>query len=87
MSTCSTGRRVSFNESALYEKESKTQDKGRRYRTMLFTKWLPSITQVDVATQVQIGGGSGESSPYNVKSFEARSSLKNNLFISMETWD
>ncbi|XP_042184922.1 uncharacterized protein LOC121847499 isoform X2 [Oncorhynchus tshawytscha] len=31
MSTCSTGRRVSFNESALYEKESKTQDKGRRY--------------------------------------------------------
>ncbi|CDQ76741.1 unnamed protein product [Oncorhynchus mykiss] len=34
MSTCSTGRRVSFNESALYEKESKTQDKGRRYRTI-----------------------------------------------------
>uniref|UniRef100_A0A4W5MDK4 Uncharacterized protein n=1 Tax=Hucho hucho TaxID=62062 RepID=A0A4W5MDK4_9TELE len=31
MSTCSTGRRVSFNESALYEKESQTQDKGRRY--------------------------------------------------------
>ncbi|XP_045061828.1 uncharacterized protein LOC121535477 isoform X1 [Coregonus clupeaformis] len=31
MSTCATGRRVSFNESALYEKESKTQDKGRRY--------------------------------------------------------
>ncbi|XP_070988685.1 voltage-dependent calcium channel beta subunit-associated regulatory protein-like [Oncorhynchus clarkii lewisi] len=31
MSTCSTGRRVSFNESALYEQESKTQDKGRRY--------------------------------------------------------
>ncbi|KAM9428780.1 uncharacterized protein ACWYII_019694 [Salvelinus alpinus] len=31
MSTCSTGRRVSFNESALYKKESQTQNKGRRY--------------------------------------------------------
>ncbi|KAJ8011628.1 hypothetical protein DPEC_G00060240, partial [Dallia pectoralis] len=31
LSNYSTGRRVSFNESALYEKESKTQDKGRRY--------------------------------------------------------
>ncbi|KAM8839560.1 voltage-dependent calcium channel beta subunit-associated regulatory protein isoform 1-T1 [Synchiropus picturatus] len=31
VSTCSTGRRVSFNESALYEKEKTTQDKGRRY--------------------------------------------------------
>ncbi|XP_010886217.1 uncharacterized protein LOC105020690 isoform X2 [Esox lucius] len=30
-SNYSTGRRVSFNESALYEKESKTPDKGRRY--------------------------------------------------------
>ncbi|KAL0966436.1 hypothetical protein UPYG_G00295280 [Umbra pygmaea] len=30
-STYSTGRRVSFNDSALYDKESKTQDKGRRY--------------------------------------------------------
>ncbi|CAL8345551.1 unnamed protein product [Merluccius merluccius] len=31
VSTCSTGRRVSFNESALYEQERKTEDKGRRY--------------------------------------------------------
>ncbi|KAM9789506.1 voltage-dependent calcium channel beta subunit-associated regulatory protein [Neosynchiropus ocellatus] len=31
VSTCSTGRRVSFNESALYEKEKTTQEKGRRY--------------------------------------------------------
>ncbi|KAM4605291.1 voltage-dependent calcium channel beta subunit-associated regulatory protein [Polymixia lowei] len=31
VSTGSTGRRVSFNESALYEQERKTQDKGRRY--------------------------------------------------------
>ncbi|KAF7661910.1 hypothetical protein LDENG_00251270 [Lucifuga dentata] len=31
VSTGSTGRRVSFNESALYEQEKKTQDKGRRY--------------------------------------------------------
>ena len=29
-STGSTGRRVSFNESALYEQEKKTEDKGRR---------------------------------------------------------
>uniref|UniRef100_A0A3P9I748 CACN subunit beta associated regulatory protein b n=1 Tax=Oryzias latipes TaxID=8090 RepID=A0A3P9I748_ORYLA len=29
--TGSTGRRVSFNESALYEQEKTTQDKGRRY--------------------------------------------------------
>ncbi|XP_054452738.1 voltage-dependent calcium channel beta subunit-associated regulatory protein-like [Anoplopoma fimbria] len=31
VSTGSTGRRVSFNESALYEQEKTTQDKGRRY--------------------------------------------------------
>uniref|UniRef100_A0A3P8SX15 CACN subunit beta associated regulatory protein b n=1 Tax=Amphiprion percula TaxID=161767 RepID=A0A3P8SX15_AMPPE len=31
VSTASTGRRVSFNESALYEQEKTTQDKGRRY--------------------------------------------------------
>lgn len=31
VSTASTGRRVSFNESALYEQEKATQDKGRRY--------------------------------------------------------
>ncbi|CAL8312364.1 unnamed protein product [Gadus morhua 'NCC'] len=31
VSTGSTGRRVSFNESALYEQEKKTEDKGRRY--------------------------------------------------------
>ncbi|XP_051265732.1 voltage-dependent calcium channel beta subunit-associated regulatory protein isoform X2 [Dicentrarchus labrax] len=31
VSTGSTGRRVSFNESALYEKEKTTQDKARRY--------------------------------------------------------
>ncbi|KAK2822297.1 hypothetical protein Q5P01_022362 [Channa striata] len=31
VSTGSTGRRVSFNESALYEQERTTQDKGRRY--------------------------------------------------------
>ncbi|XP_072220440.1 voltage-dependent calcium channel beta subunit-associated regulatory protein [Leuresthes tenuis] len=31
VSTGSTGRRVSFNESALYEQEKMTQDKGRRY--------------------------------------------------------
>uniref|UniRef100_A0A8C9X9S3 CACN subunit beta associated regulatory protein b n=1 Tax=Sander lucioperca TaxID=283035 RepID=A0A8C9X9S3_SANLU len=31
VSTGSTGRRVSFNESALYELEKTTQDKGRRY--------------------------------------------------------
>uniref|UniRef100_A0A667WS81 CACN subunit beta associated regulatory protein b n=1 Tax=Myripristis murdjan TaxID=586833 RepID=A0A667WS81_9TELE len=31
VSTASTGRRVSFNETALYEQEKKTQDKGRRY--------------------------------------------------------
>ncbi|XP_074507110.1 voltage-dependent calcium channel beta subunit-associated regulatory protein [Sebastes fasciatus] len=31
VSTGSTGRRVSFNESALYEQEKATQDKGRRY--------------------------------------------------------
>ncbi|KAM3865957.1 LOW QUALITY PROTEIN: voltage-dependent calcium channel beta subunit-associated regulatory protein [Diretmus argenteus] len=31
VSTGATGRRVSFNESALYEQERKTQDKGRRY--------------------------------------------------------
>lgn len=31
ISTGSTGRRVSFNESALYEQEKTTQDKGRRY--------------------------------------------------------
>jgi hypothetical protein len=30
VSTGSTGRRVSFNESALYEQEKKTEDKGRR---------------------------------------------------------
>ncbi|XP_035025334.2 voltage-dependent calcium channel beta subunit-associated regulatory protein [Hippoglossus stenolepis] len=31
VSTGSTGRRVSFNESALYEQEKTTQEKGRRY--------------------------------------------------------
>ncbi|XP_028987463.1 uncharacterized protein LOC114844334 [Betta splendens] len=31
VSTASTGRRVSFNESALYEQDKTTQDKGRRY--------------------------------------------------------
>ncbi|TKS79958.1 Voltage-dependent calcium channel beta subunit-associated regulatory protein [Collichthys lucidus] len=31
VSTMSTGRRVSFNESALYEQEKTTQDKARRY--------------------------------------------------------
>ncbi|KAM9845073.1 voltage-dependent calcium channel beta subunit-associated regulatory protein [Aulostomus maculatus] len=31
VSTGSTGRRVSFNESALYEQEKTAQDKGRRY--------------------------------------------------------
>ncbi|XP_071346847.1 voltage-dependent calcium channel beta subunit-associated regulatory protein [Trachinotus anak] len=31
VSTGSTGRRVSFNESALYEQEKTTQNKGRRY--------------------------------------------------------
>ncbi|XP_068427169.1 voltage-dependent calcium channel beta subunit-associated regulatory protein [Clinocottus analis] len=31
VSTGSTGRRVSFNESALYEQEKATQEKGRRY--------------------------------------------------------
>ncbi|KAM9323158.1 voltage-dependent calcium channel beta subunit-associated regulatory protein [Pholidichthys leucotaenia] len=31
VSTASTGRRVSFNESALYEQEKASQDKGRRY--------------------------------------------------------
>ncbi|KAM4727995.1 voltage-dependent calcium channel beta subunit-associated regulatory protein [Anableps anableps] len=31
VSTGSTGRRVSFNESALYEQEKNTQEKGRRY--------------------------------------------------------
>nr|XP_020471860.1 voltage-dependent calcium channel beta subunit-associated regulatory protein-like [Monopterus albus] len=31
VSTGSTGRRVSFNESALYKQEKTTQDKGRRY--------------------------------------------------------
>ncbi|KAM8851143.1 voltage-dependent calcium channel beta subunit-associated regulatory protein isoform 1-T3 [Spinachia spinachia] len=31
VSTGSTGRRVSFNESALYEQEKTTEDKGRRY--------------------------------------------------------
>lgn len=31
VSTGSTGRRVSFNESALYEQEKMTQDKARRY--------------------------------------------------------
>ncbi|XP_043989775.1 voltage-dependent calcium channel beta subunit-associated regulatory protein [Gambusia affinis] len=31
VSTASTGRRVSFNESALYEQEKNTQEKGRRY--------------------------------------------------------
>ncbi|XP_059200429.1 uncharacterized protein LOC131980234 [Centropristis striata] len=31
VSTGATGRRVSFNESALYEQEKTTQDKGRRY--------------------------------------------------------
>ncbi|XP_056149868.1 uncharacterized protein LOC130124439 [Lampris incognitus] len=31
VSTGSTGRRVSFNESALYEQDRTTQDKGRRY--------------------------------------------------------
>ncbi|XP_057714304.1 voltage-dependent calcium channel beta subunit-associated regulatory protein-like [Corythoichthys intestinalis] len=31
VSTGLTGRRVSFNESALYEKERMTEDKGRRY--------------------------------------------------------
>ncbi|KAM6948330.1 voltage-dependent calcium channel beta subunit-associated regulatory protein [Aplochiton taeniatus] len=31
LSTGSTGRRVSFNESALYEEERKNQEKGRRY--------------------------------------------------------
>ncbi|XP_041848361.1 voltage-dependent calcium channel beta subunit-associated regulatory protein [Melanotaenia boesemani] len=31
VSTGSTGRRVSFNESALYEQEKTTQDKARRY--------------------------------------------------------
>lgn len=29
-STCATGRRVSFNESALYEQEKRTEDKVRR---------------------------------------------------------
>ncbi|PNJ05286.1 CBARP isoform 1 [Pongo abelii] len=31
LSTSSTGRRVSFNEAALFEQSRKTQDKGRRY--------------------------------------------------------
>lgn len=31
VSTATTGRRVSFNESALYEQEKTAQDKGRRY--------------------------------------------------------
>uniref|UniRef100_A0A087YCP6 CACN subunit beta associated regulatory protein b n=1 Tax=Poecilia formosa TaxID=48698 RepID=A0A087YCP6_POEFO len=31
VSTGSTGRRVSFNESALYDQEKNTQEKGRRY--------------------------------------------------------
>uniref|UniRef100_A0A8C6TVV5 Voltage-dependent calcium channel beta subunit-associated regulatory protein-like n=1 Tax=Neogobius melanostomus TaxID=47308 RepID=A0A8C6TVV5_9GOBI len=31
VSTATTGRRVSFNESALYEQEKASQDKGRRY--------------------------------------------------------
>uniref|UniRef100_A0A3B3Y3C7 CACN subunit beta associated regulatory protein b n=1 Tax=Poecilia mexicana TaxID=48701 RepID=A0A3B3Y3C7_9TELE len=31
VSTASTGRRVSFNESALYDQEKNTQEKGRRY--------------------------------------------------------
>ncbi|KAG7273178.1 hypothetical protein CRUP_019305, partial [Coryphaenoides rupestris] len=31
VSTGTTGRRVSFNESALYEQERRTEDKGRRY--------------------------------------------------------
>ncbi|CAL8281567.1 unnamed protein product [Lota lota] len=31
VSACPAGRRVSFNESALYEQEEKTEDKGRRY--------------------------------------------------------
>jgi hypothetical protein len=30
LSTSSTGRRVSFNEAALFEQSRKTQDKGRR---------------------------------------------------------
>ncbi|MBN3275164.1 CBARP protein, partial [Polyodon spathula] len=31
LSTCSTGRRVSFNEAALFYHSKKTQEKGRRY--------------------------------------------------------
>lgn len=30
-SSSSTGRRVSFNEAALFEQSKKTQEKGRRY--------------------------------------------------------
>ncbi|XP_043909747.1 voltage-dependent calcium channel beta subunit-associated regulatory protein isoform X3 [Protopterus annectens] len=31
LSTCSTGRRVSFNEASLFDHEKKAQEKGRRY--------------------------------------------------------
>ncbi|XP_053287263.1 voltage-dependent calcium channel beta subunit-associated regulatory protein [Pleuronectes platessa] len=31
LSTCTTGRRVSFNEAALFDHTKKTQEKGRRY--------------------------------------------------------
>nr|XP_033812984.1 voltage-dependent calcium channel beta subunit-associated regulatory protein isoform X1 [Geotrypetes seraphini]XP_033812986.1 voltage-dependent calcium channel beta subunit-associated regulatory protein isoform X1 [Geotrypetes seraphini] len=31
LSTCSTGRRVSFNEAALFDQSKKAQEKGRRY--------------------------------------------------------
>jgi len=39
VSTGSTGRRVSFNESALYEQEKTTQDKGRRYSSTKL-RWI-----------------------------------------------
>lgn len=38
VSTGSTGRRVSFNESALYEQEKMTQEKARRYRLGFFSQ-------------------------------------------------
>uniref|UniRef100_A0A3Q4B7Y5 CACN subunit beta associated regulatory protein b n=1 Tax=Mola mola TaxID=94237 RepID=A0A3Q4B7Y5_MOLML len=38
VSTGSTGRRVSFNESALYEQEKMTQEKARRYRLSFFSE-------------------------------------------------
>ncbi|KAI3375025.1 hypothetical protein L3Q82_021545 [Scortum barcoo] len=38
VSTGSTGRRVSFNESALYEQEKTTQDKGRRETSTTWKK-------------------------------------------------